>query len=127
LELAFDTSRSTITRDGHNLVFVFQEDTRIILEGFYDNFGNTASRPPVFIVEGMKLPGEFFLASLREPDLMPVAGPADATLPGERRGGGSVSPQGVGCIDRLGKFIFQLWTRREGTVEGGDGNSLLYS
>ena len=107
LEFAFDQGDASLSKDGQNLVFSFDDGATLTLEGFYDNFGDGA-QPPTLVVEGSELPGEAFLAALNNPDLMPAAGPAA----GAPLGGGhyeDASLSGVDGVDALDKLDFDGW------------------
>ena len=108
LEFTFDQGDADLSRDGQNLVLSFGDGGTLILEGFYNNFGEGA-KPPTLIVEGSELPGEAFLAALNNPDLMPAAGPTATQM-----GGGAYEDAllaGVDGVDKLDKLLFDGWGR----------------
>ena len=108
LEFTFDQAGVDVSKDGQDLVLIFNNGGILTLQGFYNHF-DAEAEPPTMVVEGKELPGEAFLASLHDPALMPMAGPVTPM-----GGGGSyegVQLSGVGGVDRLDKLSFDGWGR----------------
>ena len=79
LEFTFNQAEADLAKEGQNLVLIFNDGAKLVLEGFYDNFGDNA-QPPTLIVGGAEVEGEAFLAAYENPDLMPAAGPATTAV-----------------------------------------------
>ncbi|MDR2694904.1 MAG: DUF5801 domain-containing protein, partial [Deltaproteobacteria bacterium] len=126
LEFAFNQADANLSKDGKDFVLTFDDGAVLRLQGFYNNFGDDA-RPPMLIVEGRELPGETFLATLNNPDLMPAAGPvAPPPLMGGGGWGGDALLNGVDGVGRLDKFGFDGWARNTAsspTSSSGGGNA----
>jgi len=105
LELAFNQDEADLSREGQDLVFTFADGGTVILEDFYNNFGE-AAQSPTLIVQGAAFDGEAFLAAQGNPDLMPAAGPDGVPF---IVGGGlydSAQLGGVQGMSSLGKLGF---------------------
>jgi len=59
LEFAFDRHDAVLSKDGQSLVFTFYDGGKLILEGFYDNFGGNA-QPPTITVQGNEMESWIF-------------------------------------------------------------------
>lgn len=82
LELNFAPGEASLTREGDNLVFTFDDGGKVQVADFYATVSKDAL--PDFIIEGQTVSGADFFAALSE-DLMPAAGPAAAgPSPGSR-------------------------------------------
>ncbi len=71
LNLNFAADTATLSRQGDNLIFSFEDGASIELSNFYNAYD--AENMPEFIIEGNVVPGEAFFAALSE-DLMPALG-----------------------------------------------------
>ncbi len=67
----FDSSNATLTRNGEDLTFSFEDGSSLVLSDFYVAY--TADNMPTFMVGGEEVRGQEFFAALAE-DLMPAAG-----------------------------------------------------
>ena len=80
LVLQFPTDQATMERTGDNLVFSFEDGSKIELANFYTQYSQESM--PDFEVDGTLVAGADFFNAFG-PDLMPAAGPAA----GEEGGG----------------------------------------
>jgi len=120
LEFAFGQGEADLGKEGQNLVFTFPDGGKLVLEGFYDNFGDDA-QPPVLIVDGAVLESEDFLAAQGDPDLMPATGPDAALI---MMGHGlyeAVMLGGVQGMNALGKLGFDGMAPIATEFSGVDG------
>ncbi len=77
LEFAFDSRTAIFEKSDVNLVVAFDNGSLIILENFYSVY--SPEFLPEFTVDGTKLAGQEFFASL-DSNLMPAAGPAELSV-----------------------------------------------
>ncbi|WP_035066751.1 VCBS domain-containing protein [Nitratidesulfovibrio termitidis] len=101
LDMAFPSEAAQLEQSGQDLVFLFENGGRIVLSNFFGLF--ESNQLPAFTLEdGQSLPGDAFLAALRE-DLLPAAGPGG----GAGAAGGGVGDYAddpgslIGGVDRL--------------------------
>lgn len=111
LGLGFQPDPNAVQKVGQNLEFDFEDGGKIVLEGYYDHF--TAKTLPVMVMDdGTELPGEQFLASLRE-DLLTAAGPSAG--PSAASSGMNAYADDAGSlvngVDRLGSLGTDQWGR----------------
>ncbi len=124
LGLGFAPDPNNVAKEGQNLVFSFEDGGKIVLQGYYDHFTNKTL--PVMVTDGGdQLPGEQFLASLRE-DLLTAAGPAAG--PGNPSSGSGEYADDPGNlingIDRLGSLGTIYWDRETEVPENYGGLEL---
>ena len=131
LEIAFKTGDPNLHRDGQDLVFRFDDDSLINLQGFYDNFGENA-QPPTLIVGDYEISGVAFIAALSSPDIRPCP----CSDPQPPVSGGFYEEallHGVGGVSCLGKLSLNLMydlgvtvgdTLRANDLFGGDADAL---
>lgn len=131
MALGFEPDPNAVAKNGQNLEFSFEDGGKLVLEGYYDHYANKTL--PTMVTEGGdELPGEDFLASLRE-DLLTAAGPgAGAGAPGSGAGEYADDPGAlIDGINRLGSLGTIYWDRQTEVPEaysgaeeypGGDGS-----
>ncbi|NHZ47537.1 hypothetical protein, partial [Nitratidesulfovibrio liaohensis] len=73
LDMAFPSEAAQLEQSGQDLVFLFENGGRIVLSNFFGLF-DSHQLPAFNLEDGQSLPGDAFLAALRE-DLLPAAGP----------------------------------------------------
>ena len=109
MALGFMPDPNAVEKNGQNLEFTFEDGGKIVLEGYYDHF-QSKTLPVMVLDGGDELPGEDFLASLRE-DLLTAAGPgAGAGAPGSGAGEYADDPGAlINGVDRLGDLGTIYW------------------
>ncbi|SBW10389.1 hypothetical protein KL86DPRO_60145 [uncultured delta proteobacterium] len=120
LSLGFQPDPNAVQKNGQNLEFSFEDGGKIVLEGYYNHF--TSKTLPIMVTEaGDELPGESFLASLRE-DLLTAAGPgAGAGAAGGGAGEYADDPGAlINGVDRLGSLGTIYWDRATEVTEEFD-------
>jgi|GEM_PF-3579171 len=101
LEMGFPSEAAQLEQSGQDLVFLFENGGRIVLSNFFGLF--ESNQLPAFNLEdGQSLPGDAFLAALRE-DLLPAAGPGAGAAAGSGGVGDYADDAGdlIGGVDRL--------------------------
>ncbi len=117
LGLGFEPDPNAVEKNGQNLEFTFDDGGKLVLEGYYDHFAGKTL--PVMVMEsGDELPGEDFLASLRE-DLLTAAGPGAGAAAGGGGAGDYADDAGslIGSIDRLSALGTDYWSRTTAAPE----------
>ncbi len=112
LGLGFAPDPNNVAQNGQDLEFSFEDGGKIVLQGYYDHF--TSKTLPVMVTDsGDQLPGEQFLASLRE-DLLTRAGPAAGSGSPSSGSGEYADDAGnlLGGVDRLGSLGTIHWNRQ---------------
>ncbi|SBV96906.1 hypothetical protein KL86DPRO_11124 [uncultured delta proteobacterium] len=111
LGLGFAPDPNAVAKNGQNLEFSFEDGGKIVLEGYYNHFTNK-TLPTMVMESGDELPGEDFLASLRE-DLLTAAGPGAGA--GAAGGGAGEYADDAGAlvdgVGRLGSLGTIYWDR----------------
>ncbi|MEG6504753.1 VWA domain-containing protein [Nitratidesulfovibrio sp. 1201_IL3209] len=101
LDMGFPSEAAQLEQSGQDLVFLFENGGRIVLSNFFGLF--ESNQLPAFNLEdGQTLPGDAFLAALRE-DLLPAAGPGAGAAAGSGGVGDYDDNAGdlIGGVDRL--------------------------
>ena len=101
LDMGFPSEAAQLEQSGQDLVFLFENGGRIVLSNFFGLF--ESNQLPAFNLEdGQSLPGDAFLAALRE-DLLPAAGPGAGAAAGSGGVGDYDDNAGdlIGGVDRL--------------------------
>jgi len=132
LDMAFPSEAAQLEQSGQDLVFLFENGGRIVLSNFFGLF--ESNQLPAFTLEdGQSLPGDAFLAALRE-DLLPAAGPGAGAAAGSGGVGDYDDDAGnlIGGVDRLdplgtGTFgVTSLATiEDEGIIDPANGTLLV--
>ncbi|MBG3878061.1 VWA domain-containing protein [Desulfovibrio oxamicus] len=118
LEMGFPSEAAQLEQSGQDLVFLFENGGRIVLSNFFGLF--ESNQLPAFNLEdGQSLPGDAFLAALRE-DLLPAAGPGAGAAAGSGGVGDYDDNAGdlIGGVDRLDPLgTTGIGTAALGTIE----------
>ncbi|MGJ3523322.1 VCBS domain-containing protein [Nitratidesulfovibrio sp. D1] len=132
LDMGFPSEAAQLEQSGQDLVFLFENGGRIVLSNFFGLF--ESNQLPAFNLEdGQTLPGDAFLAALRE-DLLPAAGPGAGAAAGSGGVGDYDDNAGdlIGGVDRLdplgtGTFgVTPLATiEDEGIIDPANGTLLV--
>ncbi len=132
LDMGFPSEAAQLEQSGQDLVFLFENGGRIVLSNFFGLF--ESNQLPAFNLEdGQTLPGDAFLAALRE-DLLPAAGPGAGAAAGSGGVGDYDDNAGdlIGGVDRLdplgtGTFgVTPLATiEDEGLIDPANGTLLV--
>ncbi|MBZ2172350.1 DUF5801 repeats-in-toxin domain-containing protein [Nitratidesulfovibrio sp. SRB-5] len=101
LDMAFPSEAAQLEQSGQDLVFLFENGGRIVLSNFFGLF-ESHQLPAFNLEDGQSLPGDAFLAALRE-DLLPAAGPGAGAAAGSGGVGDYTDDAGnlIGGVDRL--------------------------
>ncbi|WMW67130.1 hypothetical protein [Nitratidesulfovibrio liaohensis] len=101
LDMAFPSEAAQLEQSGQDLVFLFENGGRIVLSNFFGLF-DSHQLPAFNLEDGQSLPGDAFLAALRE-DLLPAAGPGAGAAAGSGGVGDYADDAGnlIGGVDRL--------------------------
>ena len=123
----FSTGDATLSRDGDNLVFAFDDGASLELTDFYGTYDK--ENIPDFVVDGAEISGTDFFMAMNAPDLMPAAGPAAQQAQASRHDADWANSALYGGIDRLDGLDLgfdgpQIEYVRDGAA-GGQGSGLL--
>lgn len=123
----FSTGDATLSRDGDNLVFAFDDGASLELTDFYGTYDK--ENIPDFVVDGAEISGTDFFTAMNAPDLMPAAGPAAQQAQASRHDADWADSALYGGIDRLDGLDLgfdgpQVEYVRDGAA-GGQGSGLL--
>lgn len=123
----FSTGDATLSRDGDNLVFAFDDGASLELTDFYGTYDK--ENIPDFVVDGAEISGTDFFMAMNAPDLMPAAGPAAQQAQASRHDADWANSALYGGIDRLDGLDLgfdgpQVEYVRDGAA-GGQGSGLL--
>ncbi len=123
----FSTGDATLSRDGDNLVFAFDDGASLELADFYGTYDK--ENIPDFVVDGAEISGTDFFMAMNAPDLMPAAGPAAQQAQASRHDADWANSALYGGIDRLDGLDLgfdgpQIEYVRDGAA-GGQGSGLL--
>lgn len=101
LDMSFPSEAAQLEQSGQDLVFLFENGGRIVLSNFFGLF-DSHQLPAFNLEDGQSLPGDAFLAALRE-DLLPAAGPGAGAAAGSGGVGDYADDAGnlIGGVDRL--------------------------
>uniref|UniRef100_B8DLR7 von Willebrand factor type A n=1 Tax=Nitratidesulfovibrio vulgaris (strain DSM 19637 / Miyazaki F) TaxID=883 RepID=B8DLR7_NITV9 len=101
LDMGFPSEAAQLEQSGQDLVFLFENGGRIVLSNFFGLF-DSHQLPAFNLEDGQSLPGDAFLAALRE-DLLPAAGPGAGAAAGSGGVGDYADDAGnlIGGVDRL--------------------------
>ncbi len=114
LVLEFNTNDALLTRAEDNLIFSFDDGSRIEMQDFYVAY--TSENMPTFIIDNAVVDGQSFFAALGE-ELMPAAG-NQSSPQGSGTGVGLEGGSLLAGVDRLGR------TDQERTSSEQDNDNL---
>ena len=115
--LAFPASDAALSRNGDDLVFMFEDGASVVLQDFYQTY--TKDTIPDFVIDDMPVAGQDFFAALGDEELLPAAGPSAGNAAGARFHSWE-SASLMDGIDRLGGLDIGLDRPeyRDETLEG---------
>lgn len=110
LVLQFPTDQAVMERAGDNLVFNFEDGSKIELNNFYNQYNQ--ENMPEFQVDGILVAGADFFEAFG-PDLMPAAGPAGSSVARNGRYNDYENSDLADGIDHLNELDWDMSVSRQ--------------